>query len=238
MGALALACLSACGGGSNSVPSASSTVTYKFITPINGSQSTFAETLVDNLNNSVNRNLLEKVTAVNSDGTFTTVEEDPSNDSIISGTVDHTFYPSTYIHNYAGQVTSLTTSNASGVAISCVASPNLAGAPSPLAVGQNWAFSFTETCNSAAPIDLTQTGTFVDAESVTVPAGTFNAYKFESTIVYTLNGTTVTKLVTHWVNASSSDSRALKTITAYSYSGTAPAQGSLVSDTLLLQNFQ
>jgi hypothetical protein len=238
IGMLSVACLTACGGGATSSGDTPGTVTYNFVTPTKGSQSIFVETMVDNLNNTLNRNLVENVTAVNSDGSFTSTEDDPSNDSSTTGTVDHTFYPTTYTNNSVGQVTNLATSNADGIAVNCIATPHLAGEPSPLAVGQNWAFSFTEACNSAAPTDLTQSGIFVDAESVTVPAGTFNAYKFESTIVYTLNGTTVSRAVTHWVNASSTDSRTLKTVTDYAYSGTTPAQGSLVTDTVMLQSFQ
>lgn len=235
---LAAAFLTACGGGSSSSSDSPTTVTYSFITPKVGAQLVFANTLVDNLSNTINRTLVENITAVNPDGTFTTSWIDPSNNSITTGVVNHTFYPQTSGDNSVAQKLNLTVTPPTGSPTNCVFSPHAGGASSPLTAGQNWAFSFTDTCGASSPIAFTESGTFVGTESITVPAGTFNAYKFQSTTTYTLGGTTTTESVTQWRNAANTDSRSLKLVINYTYSGTAPAQGSLVSSTRVLQSYQ
>jgi hypothetical protein len=76
-------------------------------------------------------------------------------------------------------------------------------------------------------------------ESITVPAGTFNAYKFQITLTGTLpSGTTVSQSTTLWRNAASTNSRMLKEVLTYNYSGTPPAQGTTVSVTHQLQGVQ
>jgi hypothetical protein len=64
----------------------------------------------------------------------------------------------------------------------CTYDPNGSGPPFPVSVGQTWQLQYTLSCNGSAPITYTQDGTVVDAEPVTVPAGTFNALKFLSTL--------------------------------------------------------
>jgi hypothetical protein len=242
LGILAVTVLTACGGGGGNGTASSdssSATAFNFIPPKVGTELVFASTLVDNLNNTLNRTIIEKVTVVNADGSFTSAWDDPSGDTTTSGVVDLTQYPTTYNYNSAAQGLSLTVTPYTGSPYSCTLSPHGAGAPSPLSAGQTWAFSFTQVCGSDSPLTITQLGTFVGTESVTVPDGTFNAYKFQSTLTYTdSSGTTVVQSITNWRNASDTDSRSLKEVVNYTYSGTAPAQGSLVSSTRILQTYQ
>jgi hypothetical protein len=248
LGLLAASFLAACGGGgggssSNGATSATSNngataATYSFITPKLGAQSVYVNSLVDNLGNTINRTVVDNVTAVNPDGTFTLAWNDPSNSSITTDVVNHTFYPSTENYNSVAQALNWTVTPSTGSPVNCVASPHGSGAPSPLNAGQNWAFNYTSTCDASSSTSSTQSGTFVGTESIIVPAGTFNAYKFQSTITSTFNATTTTASITQWRNAANADSRSLKTVVNYTYSGAAPPQGSLVSDTRGLQSYQ
>ena len=240
LGMLAVTVLTACGGGSGTSSGGnSSATTYNFITPKAGTQLVFSETLVDNLNNTLNRTVVENVTSINADGSFTSTWADPSGDTDVSGVVDHTQYPTTFNYNSAAQGLSWGVTPYTYSPYGCAVSPHAAGAPSPLSAGQSWTFSYTQVCGSNPTLTLTQSGTFVGTESVTVPDGTFNAYKFQSTLTYTeSSGTTVVQSITSWRNAAGTDSRSLKDVVNYTYSGSAPLQGSLVSFTRILQSFQ
>ena len=241
-GLLAAALLTACGGGGQSSPpaaAATAPVTYNFIAPKAGVQLVFANTLVDNLNNTLTRTVIENVTAVNPDGSFTSASRDLSNNISTSGGTDQTFYPTTYNYNSAAQALNWTVTPYSGAAFDCVATPHAGGAPAFLAFGQTWSFSFTEICGGSSSVSFNQIGTFVGIESITVPAGTFKAYKIQSlTTLTTPAGTNITEAITQWRTAQGTDARNLKLVINYSYSGTAPAPGSLVSATTELQSFQ
>ena len=81
----------------------------------------------------------------------------------------------------------------------------------------------------------TQSGTVVDVESVTVPAGTFTALKLQSTIVWTdNNGTTHTQTSTNWLDTTSFHS--VKQSSTYVDTGTPPADGYAVSRQIELQS--
>jgi len=230
-----------CGGGgsgiSDSAP-APAVATYSFAHPKAGAHLVYGDTLVDNLNNTLNRTLVTDVTAVNADGSYTTFEQDPSQDHIVSGTVDHTFYPTNNSFNAAGQRVAWTVTGAGGNTVSCTVTAGHAGAPSPLTVGQGWSANYTEVCGAGAGLDYAQTGTLMGVEMLTVPAGTFSAFKFLSTTTWTANGRTTTETVTRWRDASAADSRILKTLTIYTYTGASAQQGAPVSDTQVLQSFQ
>lgn len=230
------AALSACGGGTAAVGFGAVASAYKFITPAANSQSTYADTIVDNLNNTLNRTIVSTVVAVNADGSYRSTSVDPSGDSVTSGTVDHTFYPTTFALNNAGQETSETVTRPGNVVTTCTSNSHDAGPPTPLAIGQSWAFSYIPC--AGAPT-FAQTGVLVDTESVTVPAGTFTAYKFQSILSWTTaDGTSVTETISHWRNASATDSRIVKETTSYAYGGTPPASGSTVSMSRVLSSYK
>lgn len=230
--------LTACGGGSGDTSNSPGAV-YRFITPTAGTKAAYAETLVDNLNNTINRTIVHSVLTVNTDGSFVVNDSDPSNNTFFSGSVNHTLYPTTFSYSASAQELQHVIAIPNASPVTCIWSPNGPGAPSPLAAGQAWTSTITETCGGGSAVSYTQTGTYVGMESVTVPAGTFNAYKFQSTLTGTIpGGTTVTQSTTLWRNAASTDSRMLKEVLTYTYSGTPPAQGTTVSVTHQLLGVQ
>jgi hypothetical protein len=238
------ASLAACGGGGGGDASAgpaaaAPTVTYTYVPPKAGAQSMYADTLLDNRNNTINRTLAVSVTAVTAAGGYSASEADPSHDRVSSGVVDHTFYPTNYSYDAMGRATSWTVTGASGNPVGCqVAGTQFAGAPSPLAAGQAWNATYVEVCGAGAGLTFTQSGSFAGIEAITVPAGTFNAYKFVSTTSRTVNGLTTTEAVTRWRDAATTGSRVLKSVATFTYSGAEPPQGALVSETQALQSYQ
>lgn len=233
-----LSALAGCGGQvntpNNEFPAPSH---YSYVAPKAGQQTTFADTYTDNLNNTVNRTLVENITAVNADGTFTASWDDPSMQVTIAGTVDQSFYPTLTTYNNVGQTLGYVVTPYTGSPSSCSGAPHLGEVPSPLTQSQNWTFNYTLTCDSDAPVSYGQVGAFQDIEQLITNAGTFNAYRFTSTIKYSQAGMPVTKYVTTWMNATATDTRVLQESVYYLYSGTAP-QGSIMSETRSVSSFQ
>ena len=226
------------GGGGTDAPARTSAATYTFVRPKLGAHLVFAQKLTDNLNNTVNRTMVRDVTAVNADGSFTMHEEDPSHDRIVSGSVDQSLYPTDYRYNAGGQATSWVITHPTGATVNCTVTQGNPGAPSPLTVGQAWTVNYVETCDMGAGTSFSQSGTLTGIETITVAAGTFSAFKFTSTVTRTVNGTTRTETATLWRDASGADSRALKSASVFTYSGTTPPAGALVSQTSELQTYQ
>lgn len=232
--------LAACGGGSveqkNTDPAPASVPPYQFKTPRVGTHLEYAASLVDNLGNSLNRTVSEDVTTVNADGSFVQHVEDPSHDTFVSGATDQTLYPTDYQYNAAGQPTSWIVAGRTG-SVQCTAS-GAAGAPARLASGSDWNTSFTEVCGNGPGATFTQSGTLAGIEGVTVPAGTFQAYKFVSTTSYTQNGLTRSETTTRWRDSAGSDTRVVKEATVYTYTGGTPPAGSPLQLVRQLQSFR
>ena len=80
-----------------------------------------------------------------------------------------------------------------------------------------------------------QTGSVVDVESVTVPAGTFSALKLQSTVTWTdSQGTTRTETVTNWRDTATSHS--VKENITVVVGGTPPTTGYPVSRKYVLES--
>jgi hypothetical protein len=236
-GLIAAALLSACGGGgAPSAAPASTAATYRFAPPKAGAHLVYADQQVDTLNNTLNRTVVDDVTAVNADGTFAVHEEDPSHDHFMSGAVDQTLYPTDFNYGADGQPTAMTI--ARGTATVHCAFQGSQGAPATLVVGSGWNTQYTETCDGGAGVTYTQTGTLAGIETITIAAGTFSAYKFVSTTTWTVNGITRTESATRWRDASGSDARTLRMVRSFTYGGGTPAAGSPVSASRELQSYR
>jgi hypothetical protein len=226
-GIAALSLLSACGGGADagSASTAGAAANYTFVPPKTGAHLVYTDKLVDNL------------TAVGSDGSFTVHEEDPSHDTYVSGATDLTVYPTDFHYNAISQPASWVISRPAQT-IRCASSEGGAGAPSPLALGAGWSTHWTETCGAGAGTAYTQSGTLAGIETITVAAGTFKAYKFIASTTRTINGITRTETSTRWRDASGGDTRTLKSESVFAYSGGTPPAGTPVSASRELQSYR
>ncbi len=246
--------LAGCGGGDDN------NTAYSFVIPAVGSQRVYAETLVDDQSNTINQSYTATVTATTTTG-FTQSEIYSSPSSFVGGalfpTLSHTdtlnnsglTLSSSYNYGYSppcARGASCVTLVAS-VSYTLIDSPYAGGAIFPLSVGQTWNTSYTQTCadngfngscsivGQNTAVTYTDKGSVVDVESVTVPAGTFNALKLQSTINFTnAAGTNITRNVTEWRDTNTG--HVVKAISANTYSGTMPTTGYVVQRTVSLQS--
>lgn len=231
--ALSVLPLAGCGGGSAS-PFASST-SYRFVTPVLNSSRAYSETIVDNSNNTIDVGFSDAVTAVNPDGSYVVLSEDPSQQAVIVNGTDYSIVTETGQFNSSGQETSFTYVATDGSLVTCTYDPHGDGPDYPLSIGATWTVEFTYACGSQTPVTYRQDGTVVDVESVTVPAGTYSALKLQSTVTWTdLQGTMRTQTITNWRDVDSMVS--VKQEISIAYSGVLPATGYAVSRLILLQS--
>ncbi len=229
----AVAVLTGCGGGSDGNPGMGTA--YALVPPVVNSTRTYSETIVDNAHNTIVIGYTQTVIAVAADGTITEMQQSTSNDEVIVNGTNYT--PLTETETYdgsSGQETSYTYTTAGGEPTTCTYDPRDGGPDFPLRVGQTWSISYTFACGSNSPVTYEQTGSVVDVESVTVPAGTFNALKLQSTVSWTnLQGTTRTQTITNWRDIATSHS--VKEDVSIAVSGTLPTTGYPVSREILLE---
>jgi len=208
---------------------------YAFVPPVVNSTRTYSETIVDNANNTIVIGYTQTVLAVAPDGTITEMQQSTTDGSTIVNGTNYTPLTETEIYDgVSGQETSYTYAAASGELTSCIYDPRDGGPDFPLRVGQTWSIHYTFACGSQSPVTYEQTGTVVDVESVTVPAGTFDALKLQSTVTWTnLEGTSRTQTVTNWRDIATSHS--VKEEISIVVSGTLPTTGYPVSREIVLE---
>jgi hypothetical protein len=223
------AALAACGGGGGAD---SATATSRaFVVPTAGTILVVDETLNDNLNNTINRTLVETVSEVHADGSFVTTESDPSNNTVHLGLENYTVYPAVIDHRNNGHTKQIVTSYPDGTSRTCVFSP--ADPPS----SPN--FTYTETCGTSNPVTHTQSGSYLGTETITVPAGTFNTDKFQTTDSWVnSDGATVTETTIKWSNLGVPESALIKRVSNFAYSGAATRPNSIVSLTGVLHSWK
>jgi hypothetical protein len=220
--------LGSCGGSGMT-----SGTSYPFVTPALNSVRTYSETYMDSSGNTINYTLQTQITSVDPDGSYTETTSSPDGVNTIDGITYGT--PINGSYNDQGQEINYTYPTSNGGTGTCTYDPNGSGPPFPVSVGQTWQLQYTLSCNGSAPINYTQDGTVVDAEPVTVPAGTFNALKFQSTLTWTdSEGTTRQNSVTNWRDIETL--RSVKQLHTYTLSGTPPTGDYLVSSTQELQS--
>jgi hypothetical protein len=235
IGAALAAGLVGCGGGSDEGGSGSGATVYGFATPVLNSQRAYSETIVDNQNNIINLSYTVTVTAVNPDGSFTVEQADPSNQSLVVDGTSYAILTETINLNNNGQDISYNYTDAGSVSVICIYTPNGPGPNFPVTVGMPWTLDYSLSCGTQPAIAYVQTGTVVDVESVSVPAGTFNAIKLQSTISWTdAQGTTRTQTITNWRDVLTSVS--VKQSISIAYAGTLPTNGYPVSREIVLQS--
>jgi hypothetical protein len=231
--ALVIAAAGGCGGG-GSHDSARSGTSYAYVAPVLNSTRVYAESIVDNSNNTINVGFSQAVQAVNGDGSSVEMEQStPGSSAIVNGT-NYAIPTETQTYNAQGQETGYIDLSATPN-VSCNLDPHGAGPNWPVQVGQTWSLDYTLTCGTTISVAYTQTGSMAGVESVTVPAGTFTAIKMQTTITWTsAGGTTRTETTTNWRDVATSHS--VKQVISIAVSGTSPTTGYPVSRQIELQS--
>lgn len=208
---------------------------YSFNAPSVNSRQTYAVTTIDNSRNTIHQTEQDTTLAVNADGSYVFLHNDPTGDAITVNGTNYTVIPETYTESSSGQHLSFTYTAADGSTAACTFSPHGPGPNFPLTAGQTWTSDYTFACGGNAPVSYTQKGTVAGIESVTVPAGTFTAIKLQSTLTWTdAEGTTHTQSITTWRDTATDI--VVKRVTDISYSGVLPANGYPVSITATLSS--
>jgi hypothetical protein len=218
--------LASCGGGDSG--NGSGATSYAFVPPALNSQRLYSETITDNDNSTIDISYTETVTAQNADGSYVVLQQNTSATPVLVDGVNWAVQNETVQDNSDGQVTSYSYVNGGGTTVTCTEIPHGAGPDYPLAVGMSWSLSYQFSCDNGTPVAYVQSGTVVDLESVTVPAGTFSALMLQSTLTWTdSQGTQRTQTITNWRDTSSSVS--VKQSVTIAYAGTLPSSAYAVS---------
>ena len=236
---LSILAFAGCGGGGSGGSSGMDTspgsgTAYVYVTPVLNSTRVYAETIVDNSNNTIDVGFSQSVNAMNADGSVGETEASTTGvPAVVNGT-NYAIPTEAQTYNSVGQETSYI--NMTLVpSITCTYDPHGDGPNWPLRVGQTWTFSFSFACGTGTPVMYTQSGSVVDVEMVTVPAGTFTAIKLQSTVTWTdSQGTNRVQTVTNWRDIATSHS--VKQLLSIAVSGVLPSTGYAVSRQILLES--
>jgi hypothetical protein len=227
-----------CGGGDSGQSSdsrdsgGSGATSYAFKPPPLNAKLTYQQTEVDNAQNNIDQPFTDVVQAVNADGSYTIVQEGSSPAVSVDGTT-YQIITETISVNSSGQDTGYTYLDSTNQTVTCTYSPHGPGPDFPVTVGMTWTLDYTLGCGSQSALPYTQSGTVVDVESVTVPAGTFTALKFQSTISWTDEaGTTRTQTVSRWRDVTTMIE--VQESISISYSGVLPENGYVVTRSIAL----
>jgi hypothetical protein len=227
---LSILSLTGCGGAASGA-----SASYGFVTPAVNSTRSYSETITDNASNIIDVGFSDTVTAVNPDGTYVVLSEDPSHQTVIVDGTDYAIVTETGQFDSSGHETSFSYVAADGSQVTCTYDPHGDGPDFPLSIGATWTLQFTYACGSQVPVTYSQQGTVVDLESVTVPAGTYATVKLQSTVTWTdVQGITRTQTISNWRDLSTMMSVKQEISIAYSFSGAVPAMGYPVSRQILL----
>ena len=228
--------LAACGGGGGGGGAATGpAATYAFATPKVNSELVFTQTIVDNFNSTINQSVRDRTVAVNPDGSFVVLRDDPADNSITLNGTSYAVHPQFITANGSGQTLSVSDAPATPAPVTCIVAPHGPGPDFPVFVGQTWVLQYAAKCGTGPVVGYGATGSVSGIETVVVPAGTFSALKFQSTISWTdPNGTTRVETITSWHDTATGV--LAKRVTNSSYSGTPLANGFPLTTTLVLQS--
>ena len=227
--------LTACGGSGTITAESGMNAGYSFVTPILNSTQHYAETIVDNSNNTVTITFDSIVTAVNGDGSFALLQQSTSGNGIFVNGTNYAALTENQTYNNVGQETGYSYTGVGNRTVFCIFNPHAGGVPYPVAIQQTFVHNYTFSCDTLPPTYYAESGEIVDVESVIVPAGTFSALKVQSTLVSTDSaGTTRTEVSTSWRDVITST--LVKQQTAIVVTGTQPASGYAISRVTVLES--
>lgn len=151
------------GGGDGAGNTPGSGTTYNFTPPTLNSTRTYAETITDNSNNTINVTFTDITTTINADGTYVVLYTPSEPTAVVNGT-NYGGPPETETLNASGQ--ELTTVYTNGALFNCTFDPHGSGPDFPLRVGQVWSLDYTYQCNAIAPVAITNWRDVVTSVSV------------------------------------------------------------------------
>jgi hypothetical protein len=196
--------LANCGGDSES-GGTDPKIDYPYVAPVAKSQRVYQETIVDNLNSTIDISFTDTISSVASDGSYVVVQQNTSPDPTMIDGVNWVVPNETIQENNIGQDVGYSFVNSEGKTITCTETPHGPGPEQPLTVGMSWSLTYAINCSGGFNVSYQQNAVIAGVESVTVPAGTFNALKIESVFTWTdPDGATRTEILTNWRDTATS----------------------------------
>lgn len=200
--ALAAACalVAGCGGGGgdDTGPPTTQPTSYPMVKPTVGATSVYTVTSVDDLNTTVVTSYRNQVASVAADGSYAIDRDDPSNSGAAVNGIDYHTYPTVYAFSATGRETSIASAS---TGTGCTVAALDAGHAVPWTIGQTFTETDGMTCTQNTDYTLAFTGSVSALESVTVPAGTFNALRMDiAETSATPDGEHVATTITLWVD--------------------------------------
>ena len=98
------------------------------------------------------------MTAVNSNGTYTVLQEDPNHESVVVNGTDYLIQTQTIQVNNSGQELSYAYVDAASAPFNCTYTPHGPGPDFPVAVGMSWTLDYTIACGGPTPVSYVQIG--------------------------------------------------------------------------------
>jgi len=210
------ASLAACGGSGDAgppPPPPPQPQTFSYAPPPLGTSDTWTRTLTDSVGTSVLLQLRQRVTQANADGSEAWTYDDPTAvDEIHDGV---TFRTTPQVDDIAanGNTVDYTNTHVDGTQVTCTyGQPTTgtaianAGRVTALAarrgesfsIGQSWTNSYSISCAGQATVNYQAVVDVPGYETVTVPAGTFQAVKQTVHLTWVDNGVAGTSDMTLW----------------------------------------
>ena len=222
LAALSAACamLSSCGGGASTPPApppAPAPVApqqFVYLPPAAGETDVWTRVLTDSAGNSVAMQIRQQIASVDESGVRVVTYDDPTGTDVAEDGLDFRVNPETEHVSATGTASDYTLTSSSGAQTTCVygtvsgsgtgtAEATRATAQGlrrleSLSPGEAWNSAYTIACGSAAPVAYSVTAAVFPLETVTVAAGTFQAFRETVDTTWVFNGFTNSTSVTLW----------------------------------------
>jgi hypothetical protein len=218
LAALGAACaaLAACGGGNSTPPApapAPAPQSFSYVAPALGATDTWSRVLTDSVGTGVAMQVRLRVTQVNADGSQVWTYDDPTGVDVVQDNLAFRTVPEVIDISATGGTLDYTATRADGTQVTCTYGPGAtataaanAGRVTELAarraqditIGQTYTSTYAITCAGQAPVTYHATAYVIGYESVTVPAGSFQAVKETVSLTYTDNGVDGIVTTTLW----------------------------------------
>ena len=222
LAALSAACaiLAGCGGDGSATPPAPAPAPvapqqFTYFPPAAGETDVWTRVLTDTAGNSVTMQIRQRIVSVDDAGVRLVSRDDPTGTEVVEDGLEFRVNQETEHVSASGTASDYTLTSSSGAQVSCAygtastsggtGSAEAARATAQglrhlesLSPGESWNSAYTIACGSAAPIAYSVTAAVFPLETVSVAAGTFQAFRETVETTWVLNGFTNGSSVTLW----------------------------------------
>ena len=217
--ALSAACaiLAGCGGDGSATPPAPAPAPQQFtyFPPAAGETDVWTRVLTDTAGSSVTMQIRQRIVSVDDAGTRLVAWDDPTGTEVVEDGLEFRVNQETEHVSATGTASDYTLTSSSGAQVTCIYGAATAGSGTgtaeagrataqglrhlaSLSPGERWSSAYTIACGSAAPVTYSVTAAVFPLETVSVAAGTFQAFRETVETTWVFDGFTNDTSVTLW----------------------------------------